>query len=724
MKNRTGKLTAFAAASLLASVSAFAVGALAQDGAVQSTDPGKIAFAADTLTYDEKTGIVFASGHVEMDHKGYHVRAREIRYNEKTGEIEATKGLEITDQDGNVLTADDAQLTEDALEGIVINVKLILADGSQMAAANGERRPNRKTVLKNAVYSPCEICADDPGDKPLWQIKAVRVTHNQDKRKITYKNAFLEFLGVPVIWLPYFSHPDYKVERASGWLVPDIKISRELGFVFQMPYYQVLGQSTDATITPIWTGKEGLVLGGEVRRHFGIGTAQIEGSITNPKRRDDFNQLVGGHELRGHVFSNGQFLHGKNWRSTYKVEWASDDTYLRRYDFSAKDTLTSQYHLEGFYGRSYISAESLIFQGLRQEDDAGLTGFALPLIEAEYVSKPGKYGTVRLTGNALALHRTDGLDMRRVSSSAAWDRRFVTANGLVARFAANVRGDVYHVADGDQPDNPLFGGNDGSAARLLPQASATFSWPFAQFGKTSNQVIEPIVSLVGAPTGGNPAGVPNEDARAFELADTNIFSDNRFPGLDRWEAGSRASYGLKWNFYSAGIQSEVLFGQSYRFDNDERVFPNGTGLSGNFSDFVGRWQISIGKAVDIDHRFRLDKNSLGIRRNEIDATLGTGPLRVTAGYFQLNRDLEDFDLEDREEVRIAGDLRIDSKWRLKGYLTTDLTDGSDPIAHGGSILYGDDCLEFSLSYRRSFTRDRDIVPGTSVTFRIKLKQLG
>lgn len=83
-----------------------------------------------------------------MDHKGYHVRAREIRYNEKTGEIEATKGLEITDQDGNVLTADDAQLTEDALEGIVINVKLILADGSQMAAANGERRPNRKTVLK------------------------------------------------------------------------------------------------------------------------------------------------------------------------------------------------------------------------------------------------------------------------------------------------------------------------------------------------------------------------------------------------------------------------------------------------------------------------------------------------------------------------------------------------------------------------------------------------
>src|SRR5690606_34498838 len=112
---------------------------------------------------------------------------------------------------------------------------------------NGRLVGGTRTVLSRAAYSPCSVC-DAEGNKrtPVWEIRAVRVIHDQERKRITYKNASLNAFGVPILWTPYLSHPDPSVHAASGFLMPDLGHSSELGFVGKLPYYLSLSDSRDA----------------------------------------------------------------------------------------------------------------------------------------------------------------------------------------------------------------------------------------------------------------------------------------------------------------------------------------------------------------------------------------------------------------------------------------------------------------------------------------------
>ena len=99
-----------------------------------------------------------------------------------------------------------------------------------------------------------------------------------------------------------------------------------------------------------------------------------------------------------------------------------------------------------------------------------------------------------------------------------------------------------------------------------------------------------------------------------------------------------------------------MIGQSYRLTREPSLFPDGTGLSDRFSDIVGRTRVRFGRFVDLTHRFRLDKDNLALRRNEIDVTVGTDQTYAQIGYLRLDRNIDPAieDLRDREELRLAG----------------------------------------------------------------------
>ncbi|MFZ5608698.1 MAG: LPS-assembly protein LptD [Pseudomonadota bacterium] len=695
--------------------------ALAQDWP-QALPDDQIELSAQVLTYNGGDGIATARGDVVVHYQNYLMRADSVTYNERTGEVTAQGNIMIRDPQGNVLSADEVALTDTLKEGFVNNVRLLLEDGSRVAAAGGERKAAR-TRFDRAVYSPCEVCIE--GDQPLWQIKAVRVIHDQEKKRLYYENAYLEFLGAPVLYLPWLSHPDPSVKRASGFLVPEPRASRTLGYVLEIPYFWNIAPDEDATLTPILTSDEGAVLAAEYRRHLGFGKVKASGSITNVSQRDDTNQKTGAREFRGHIFSDGQFRLGERWRSSYDLRWASDDTYLRRYDVSYVDTLRNQATVEGFLGRGYVRARGLAFQGLRIEDITGLTPISLPEVDYRYESAPlWQNGRVKVNGNLLALTRTSGMDTQRASLQAAWDMPRTFANGLIARLNASLRSDVYRVSDADRPDNPVFAGVDGTTMRFLPRLGLEARWPLINSLGDWTQMLEPMLVLALARAGGNPLAIPNEDSRSFDLDDSNLFSLDRFAGIDRWEGGARATYGVRWSVLARAFETNMMIGQSYRFNPDSARFPQGTGLDGNFSDIVGRIGVNISDKLEFGYRFRFDKQTLEPRRNEIDMTLSGKRYGLSAGYIRLNRDLGVADLENREEIRLSGLYRISGNWTLTAGTIQDLTQGRDPISQSLGVIYSDECLEFRLNYRKNFTADRDINPGTTVTFRIVLKNLG
>jgi LPS-assembly protein len=132
----------------------------------------------------------------------------------------------------------------------------------------------------------------------------------------------------------------------------------------------------------------------------------------------------------------------------------------------------------------------------------------------------------------------------------------------------------------------------------------------------------------------------------------------------------------------------------------------------------------------------LDKDNFAIRRNELDATVGTRGTYVQVGYLRLNRNIGAAleDLSDREEVRLAGRLRLARYWSLFGSTIIDLTDqkedvlalsdGFDPIRHRLGVAYDDDCLSLAVTWRRDYQPTGDARRGNTFLFRLAFRNLG
>ena len=687
-------------------------------------DRDDVLFSADSMSHDQELGIVRAAGNVEISTDQRILRADSVAYNQRIDTVVATGNVAILEPTGEVLFADYVELTDGLRAGFVRSIKLMLADKSRFAASSARRTDGNTTEMTRAVYSACQLCPDNPKRPPLWQIKAVKVIHNQKAQRIDYKDAFLEVYGIPVAYTPYFSHPDPSVKAKSGFLAPRYGSTSELGLRLETPYYVRIAPNRDATITPIVTSKEGVVLGGEYRERTMKGGYIFQGSVTKVDKRDANNLKTGESTVRGHIETNGNFDIDNTWRWGFAASRSTDDTYLRRYNISSDDTQTSNVFLEGFRGRQYASANAYLFQGQREDDDPGTTPVVLPQLEYSFVGEPGKIGdSLRLEASALSLYRSDGQDTRRLSLGGTWQLPYISSGGSVYTLATRLRADGYHVTDKPDLANPGVT-ESGFRGRLLPSASLDWRLPMVRSSKTTRQIIEPIVAAIVAPYGGNPTGIPNEDSQSFEFDDTNLFSVDRFPGLDRWEGGPRLNFGVKYGAHAVkGGYITAMMGQSYRLKADS-TFADKTGLEDKRSDYVGRLIVSPSHFIDYVHRFRLDRDTFSIRRNEIDLALGPQKLHLDIGYLSLDKELTAEAFESREEFRATARARITKLWTADANMRRDLTEDGGALSHGLGLIYSDECIEFTTRFERTFTEDRDVRPSSSISFRVKLKNLG
>jgi LPS-assembly protein len=689
--------------------------AAGQSPAASSKDD--VLFRADTLVYDQRTQIVTASGNVEVTQGGRTMTADRVTYNQLTDEVTAEGNIGLKDgETATVILANKIQLRDEMKDGVVESLTVMLAERGKLAAARATREGGTVMTLEKAVYSSCDTCKDRPDEPPVWQIKAVRVTYDRKRARVEYQDATFEILGVPIVYLPYFSHTDPQIKRQSGFLSPNIGHSTDIGYFVDVPYFWALDPSYDLTTGLMWTENDSTLLKGEWRQRLNSGAYFLQGSVTYAEPRDIVTGIKTGEEtFASHLFGQGRFQFDEVWRAGYDVQLTSSDTYLRRYDISGSDRLASNVFFEGVSGRSYAALNAWYFQGLRETDDPGTTPLVLPLAELSYVPDEAVLGgRFQLDASLLSLYRGEGRDTTRVSATANWRKPFTTMDGQIWTIFAQVRGDLYHITD----DGPLAD-EDNTVARFLPTGGVEWRWPFVRQDGAFRSVIEPIVQAVIAPYGGNPDEIPNEDSDSFEFDETNLFSLNKFPGLDRWESGPRVNAGVRAAQYFSGDNFvEMILGQTYRLKEDT-AFSVESGLRDQQSDFVGRFTFQPMENVRLVHRFRLDQENLDYERSEVYLEAQDGDLyRFKASYVSLNEEV--LVPEAREELYLDGKVQIASHWYVSALGRRDLDEDKMIEARGG-IYYEDECSEFGIGVKRRFIRDRDIEPNTSVVLTFRLK---
>ena len=199
---------------------------------------------------------------------------------------------------------------------------------------------------------------------------------------------------------------------------------------------------------------------------------------------------------------------------------------------------------------------------------------------------------------------------------------------------------------------------------------------------------------------------------------------SRYSGRDRWEGGTRFNYAFKFTHYAdSGARASLIVGQSYRLQRDENFAPD-SGLQDKLSDVVIGAQLNLPGLFDFYHRLRLDKDSFKLVRNEAMVVFGPEEYRFSVGYTDVRRAMYGADLPDRKEIRTAADVKISQFWRVFADFSYDFEAEGGPLTVGGGFTYEDECLEFQIRARRDFTSDRDVLPNTSIGFRLIFKVVG
>ncbi len=699
----------------------------------------EIDFEANEILFDQDTDTVTAQGDVILEAGDQSVRAERVVWNRMSGEIVAEGSIRFVDADGNQLFTERLTLTDQLEAAAMSNLLLVFREGARLAANEARRNEEGDIALDKAAFSTCSVINEDGCPKsPSWRVTAERVYYDRQTQRIRFRGAYLELFGARLLPLPGLSiRADGSAD--SGFFIPEIELTASNGVSISDSFYWRIAENRDLELTGYVYTATAPMVSAKYRQLAEKGAFQITGYGTygsrlpltatgqpNGPSRDD---------IRGYLAANGRFQFNENLSLSGSLRYASDRTFLRRYDISREDRIRSTVALEHIDENSYLSIAGWATQLLLVNQDQGQVPIALPLIDyRQRIEEPVLGGTVELQGNTLAITRTDGQDTQRAFARAQWNLRKITSLGQEVSFTALVRGDVYHSDQNDLTATALYAGTEGWQTRGVAMGAIDIKWPLIGEFMGGTQTITPRVQFVAAPSIRNLA-IPNEDARAIDLEDSNLFALNRFPGYDRVEDGARMTYGADWQLNFPGWRISSTIGQSYRLSTEPVLFPDGTGLTERFSDFVGRTEVRYRDFLKLVHRFRLDKDGLAIRRAEVDATLGSDRTYVELGYLRLNRNIEqDFeDLQDREELRVAGRIAFANYWSVFGSAVVNLTDAAEDPTNGSDgfeplrtrlgIAYADDCLEMGFTWRRDYIELADARSGNSFQLYFSLRNL-
>ncbi|HHI82095.1 MAG TPA: LPS-assembly protein LptD [Rhizobiales bacterium] len=680
----------------------------------------------DRLTYNSNTKIAVATGRVLITYGKYILVASRVVYDQRHDRMRAVGEVRLREPGGNILEANIAQLQNKFRDGFAEHLRLLLTNDATITADYAKRRNGNETTYTHVTYTRCKTCLMADGS-PMWQIRSVKVFHDENDHTIYHTDSTFEFLGTPVFWLPKFSHPDPTVKRRSGFLIPEFNYANTFGFAASIPYFWNLAPNYDITFRPMITTRQGPLLRATWRHRLTSGSYSIDGG--GIYQLDKKLAPPGNRRWRGFVRTAGNFEINRRWSWGWDGTLASDDTFLRRYDIDGRTRLENRVFLTGIHDRNFLSAEALHFRGLLSGDINHTYPYATPFIRQNIVlDQPvmggelgfntSIYSVKRRTAVSLSPVANQGTDQTRAIIEANWKRRIVSDGGAVITPFFSLRGDLFITSN--LPGSP---NNDDITGRVLPTAGLDLRWPLVRSGGFGQQVFTPVFQLVSSPGESRTSRIGNEDSVALDFDHTSLFLHNRFTGNDRFEGGTRANAGFlyNWMFENGGF-ARVSFGQTLHLAG-KNSFAAGSGLNRSQSDLVAGIAFQPYEYLRFNYQARFDEKSLAIKSQEAGISLDTKSFTASLDYADIDAAPNYGRPLRLEQIWGEAKYRFENGWSVFGGFRYDLALDRH-VRHIAGIGYDCDCFAFKLFYKESNISDRDATAKRAILMSIEFKTLG
>ena len=676
-----------------------------------------IGFEADNVVVDQADGSLFATGNVELKQANNTLRADEVTYYRNQNKAIARGNVVHIDGDGTVTNAAimeiDTEFSHILAETIISN----FTTGEWLSADQADRIAGDRGIFDASRFTPCK-CDFLNGERPLWDIKASQSVRNEKTQTITHYNMRMSVLNVPVGYLPFLSHPDWTVRRRSGVLTPSFIISSDLGFTPSIPYYQIIDETSDVEFTTYKYQYRGLGVKSRYRKLWDraelnatIYTANVE---TYKKNR----------ELVGAVDATYASRIGNGWDIRANLRRASQDTFMRRYDFNDDTSLKSTISATRTIDNRYYRVEASDRQSLLASDKTLNEPTVLPSIFYEKTEKGWRGNQkFRTELSAVQLDNDQGHDMARWSGIFEVAEDFDLPLGI-ANYEANVSGNYYSIHT--KPDSAAT--SLGDISFVTPALSVGWRLPIAVVGANRTAIFEPQARLAFIGGKDRTSAIPNRDASDYRIDEANLFLLNRYQGKDYILPGTRADIGVSAttndNFFG---DVSGFFGVSRRLSGKTSAGLN-TDQGDKYSDYVASLTINPANSLNLRWSGRLSSKDLTLNESKtsLSSALGTGSLSVT--HNQLAKAYFASSDDDREELSASYSQSLIGGWQFSATQLWDLSYGKTRRKKSTAALSWNggvqDCLYVTINYEHDPVADRDVSAVDQLNFVIGFKNLG
>ena len=566
------------------------------------------------------------------------------------------------------------------------------------------------TVIKNGVFTSCKI---QNGKCPPWKIQAKKITHNKDKKQLTYDHAVLKFFNIPIFYYPKFFHPDPTVERQSGFLQPRLNNSKILGSSIHLPYYYVLDQNKDFTLKTTMFDKDILMLQNEYREVNKNSNIEIDYAFTNGYK----SNLSKKNSSIYHLFSKINLdLNYENFSKSeinINIEKTNNDTYLKIFDNiltgsplkpNNPNILNSEVKIELNKNNFYFDA------GLKSYEDLRLANsdryqYILPYynfsknIPQDIINGSINFGS---SGNN-SLIDTNNLKSSIINNLNFLGDNIISNSGLKNNFNIYLKNlntigkkstiykeeprmelmSIYEL----KTELPLIKKNDKYIDNIIPK----FSYRF------------------------NPSDMSNHSDIEREINNDNIFNINRLGINDAFESGQSLTLGLDYKKESVKDSNEKYFEINLATvirDKSSNEISKVTTLNKKRSNIFGSVKNKISKNWDLEYDFAINDKLNKVEKNSINTTISLNNFVTTFNFFEKNGSMgETNTIENTSKYLLDEKNSVSFKSRRNRKI--NLTEFYDLVYE-----YKNDCLTAGIKYRKTYYEDRELKPSEDLMFTV------
>mgnify|MGYP001170683779 CR=1 FL=1 len=700
-----------------------------------------IKIKADRIIYDKRNYLINATGNVIINNltQNIVIKTSKIVYNKISQKISSDTSTTINDSLGNIITSSDFMYTFNNNLVKLNSVKIISSDNDIMQLdkayinllskkvvgkdvlidfnKKGLTTENEPRLKGNAISIDQNVSTISKGifttckrnnDCPPWEFLAKEIKHDKEKKTIYYKNAWLRIYNQPVVYFPKFFHPDPTVKRQSGFLMPAFKDSTSQGSSFQIPYFYVLSENKDFTITPRIYSNQKFLAQSEYRQVNKNSDYLIDSSLFFEKNSSTKNHLFlqSNKELNPSYFEEATI--------NFNLERVSNDTYLKINKLESPiindyNLLKSSVGLTAYKEDLSFTTNFEIYENL-SKNKSDRYEYILPnynLIK-NFQSNEKLNGSFLLTSSGyIKNYNTNILDKVIINDLIFSSNSKFSSSGIKKGFNFLIKN-----TNTDSKNSLKY--QENLNHKLYTTAEYNTSWPLIREFDGYQNIFKPIISLRYSPD--NSKNMREENRR---INTNNIFNLNRIASNDSVEGGSSITYGTEF-IKSKKLGEEIINIKLANIlkNKEDKNLPRNSSLGQKTSDIFGSINFSPNNIWSIGYEFAQDNDLSDTNFQIFKSEMSINNFVTTFEYLnENNTNLSNTYLANKTSYQFNSSSNIAFETRKNK--KTKLTEFYNLL-----YQYRNDCLVAGIEYNKDYYSDRDLEPDESIFFKLTIIPFG